>query len=275
MIEMLEIRGLCKDNIWDVASFCMRHPEKEEEYSEGDLERFCEAWRRKQNFLLHKLKDGASAKIVYKAGRPIGFIEYYPIEYSNLELVGRDIMCIWCINVKKQERGKKVGERLLQACLLDSKRKNRKGVAVTCWDPIWMPSAFFKKYGFEEVGKAVGNGVVLFKQSNDVEVPRWIGRGESYEESKQVVGKIVIDLFHTDRCPIHWRNTTLVKDIAAEFGKKVVLNEKNVDNREDMLKHRIAYGVYLNGKILAAGPQAKEIVLRKRIQTELEKLNQL
>jgi len=70
-------------------------------------------------------------------------------------------MVIWCLNVREQERGRNVGERLLQACLYDSERKNRKGVAVTCWDPIWMPSAFFKKYGFVEVGKAVGNGVVF------------------------------------------------------------------------------------------------------------------
>jgi len=239
----------------------------------GDRKRICDAWRRKQKFLLRKLKDGASAQIAYKAGRPIGFIEYYPIEYSNLEVVGQDIMVIWCLNVRVQEWGRNVGERLLQACLFDSKRKNRKGVAVTCWDPIWMPSAFFKKYGFVEVGKAVGNGVVLFKQFDEVEVPRWIGRGRSYEEANQVEGKIVIDLFHTDRCPIHWRNTALVKDVAADFGKRVVLNEVNVDNREDMLKYRIAYNVYLNGKVLAAGPLAKENVLRKRILTELDKLN--
>ena len=52
-----------------------------------DSKRICEAWRRKQKFLLRKLKDGASAQIAYKAGRPIGFIEYYPIENSNLEVV--------------------------------------------------------------------------------------------------------------------------------------------------------------------------------------------
>lgn len=272
---MFDIRELCEDNIWDVASFCMRQPEEEVAYVEGDKERYFEAWRRKQKFLSRKLKDGASAQIAYKAGHPIGFIEYYPIESSNLELVGRDIMVIWCINVKYQERGRKVGERLLQACLLDAMQKNRKGVAVTCWDPVWMPSAFFKKYGFVEVGKAVGNGVVLFKQFDEVEIPRWIGRGGSYDEVNQVEGKIVIDLFHTNRCPIHWRNTALLKDIAADFGKNVIINEVNVDNRENMLKHKIAYSIYLNGKVLAAGPQAKVNVLRKRIQTELEKLNRI
>ncbi len=272
LTEMLEIRGLCKDNIGDVARFCLGYPEVEDWYSKGDRKRISEAWRRKQKFLLRKLKDGASAQIAYKAGRPIGFIEYYPIEFSNLEVVGKDIMVIWCLNEKKQERGKNVGERLLQVCLLDSKRKNRKGVVVTCWDPIWMPSALLKKNGFVEVGKAVGNGVVLFKQFDEVEIPRWIGRGGNYEEAKQVEGKIVIDLFHTDRCLIHIRNTALVKDVAKEFGKRVVLNEVNVDNREDMLKYRIAYRVYLNGKVLAAGHLAKENVLRKRIRSELDKL---
>jgi len=269
---MVEILGLNEENIWDIASFCMKQPEKESWYSEGDVRRFREAWKRKQHFLAQKLEQGVRAKIAYKNGNPIGFIEYYPIEITNLEIIGRDIMTIWCINVAEKERGRGIGEQLLRACLDDSKKLGRKGVAVTCWDPVWMPSAFFRKYDFVKVGKAVGNGVVLFKRFGYVEAPKWIGRGGTYEEAKLIKGRVAIDIFHTDRCPIHWRNTVLVKKIAAEFGDNVILNEYNVDNREDMLKHRIAYSIYINGKVLAAGPQAKESELRNKIQEEVKKL---
>lgn len=49
------------------------------------------------------------------------------------------------------------------------------------------------------------------------------------------------------------------------------MNEYYVDDREDMLKHKIAYSVYLNGKVLAAGPQAKENEIREKIREELRK----
>lgn len=267
---MVQILDLTHENLWHIASFCMKDPEKEEWYSKGDEERIREAWRRKHSFLQKKLAQGARAKIAYKNGKPVGFIEYYPIEITNLEIAGKDIMAIWCINVAENERRKGIGGELLQACLDDSEKLGRKGVAVTCWDPIWMPSRFFKKHGFIEVGKAVGNGVVLFKRFENVENPKWIGRGSIYEEAKLVKEKAIIDIFHSDRCPIHWRNTALIKKVAAEFKDKVKMNEHNVDEREDMLKHRIEYSVYLDGKAIAAGPQVKESKVREKIRKKVK-----
>ena len=38
----------------------------------------------------------------------------------------------------------------------------------------------------------------------DVRSPRWVGRRP---EMAPVQGQVVVDVYHTDRCPIHWRNT--------------------------------------------------------------------
>jgi len=268
---VLQILDLNNKNIWDIACFCLRNPEKEDWYIKGDKRRIQEAWKRKYDFLVEKLREGARGKLAYVDGTIVGFIEYYPIEITNLEIVGKDIMAIWCINVKEEDRGIGVGGKLLEACLDDSKKSGYKGVVVTCWDPLWMPSGFFKEYGFMEVGKAVGNGKVLFKTFEDVENPRWIGRGSTYEDVKKVDGKVAIDIFHTDRCPIHWRNTALIRELAAEFGDKVEIHEYNTDNRADMLEHGIGYSVYLDGKLLAAGPQVKKGYIIERIREKLGK----
>jgi ribosomal protein S18 acetylase RimI-like enzyme len=264
---MLEIRDLSSAILWDVASFCFRHPRRHENYSPGDEERYKEAWEKKRAYLDRMLKRGARAKIAYLKGKPVGFIEYYPIEICNLEVVGRDIMAIWCLDVREKGRG--IGSRLIDACVEDSRNLGRKGVVVTCWDPIWMPRKIFEKSGFAEVGKAVGTGTVLFKEFEKAEAPVWVGRGATYE-TQPVKDKVVVDLFHSDRCPIHWRNTALLKSIIADFGDAVIFNEYNVDERDGMLKHSIQYSAYLNGQTIIAGPVANEEELRSKIKAEAE-----
>jgi hypothetical protein len=266
---MLEIKDLSSATLWDVASFCFRHPRKHQNYSPGDEERYKEAWDKKRAYLESMIKRGARAKIAYRDTNPVGFIEYYPIEICNLEVVGRDIMAIWCLDVREKGRG--IGGKLLDACLEDSRNLGRKGVVVTCWDPIWMPRKIFEKSGFKEVGKAVGAGVLLFNEFEHVETPGWAGRGATYE-TQPAKDKVIIDLFHSDRCPIHWRNTALLKSIIRDFGDVVALNEHNVDERDDMLKHSIQYSAYLNGKALIAGPVADEEELKSKIKAEVGRI---
>ena len=263
---MIEIKGLSEETLWDVASFCYRHPEREKEYVIGDKERFQEGYQRRADYLKKMLSEGGRAQIAHRQGRPLGFIEYYPIEVTNLEVDGRDIMAIWCINVREDERGQGVGSGLIQACLEDARRLGRKGVVVTCWDPLWMPKATFKRHGFAEVGPAGTNGLVLFRAFEQVEAPWWIGRKPAFHP---VEGRLLLEIYHTDRCPIHWRNTQLVKGIAKEFGPAIEVREHPTDDRAEMQRHGTAYSIYLNGELIVAGPLADTVVIRDRIQMEL------
>jgi len=266
---MIQMRGLHTGTLWDVASFCFRHPGKHENHAPGDEQRYREAWERKRAYLERMMKRGARAKIAYLKGEPVGFIEYYPIEICNLEVAGKDVMAIWCLDVREKGRG--IGGKLIEACLEDSRQLGRKGVDVSCWDPIWMPRKIFEKFGFKEAGKVVGAGILLFKEFEPVETPVWVGRGATYE-TQPVEGKVVVDLFHSDRCPIHWRNTALLKSIIRDFGDAIILNEHNVDERQDMLKHSIQYSAYLNGKAIIAGPVADEEDLRTKIKAEVDRM---
>jgi len=260
---MIEIKGLSEDTLWDIASFCYRHPEREKEYAIGDNERFQEGYRRRADYLTRMLPKGARAQIAYEQDRAVGFIEYYPIEVTNLEVDGRDVMAIWCIHVREEERGQGIGSKLIQACLEDTRRLGRKGIVTTCWDPFWMPKAIFERHGFAKVGPAGTNGVVLFKAFEAVEAPRWIGKKPAFHP---VEGQLCLDIYHTDRCPIHWRNTCLVKEIVQEFGPAIEVREHCTDDRAEMRKHGTAYSIYLNDKLIVAGPLADEAVVRDKLQ---------
>jgi ribosomal protein S18 acetylase RimI-like enzyme len=266
---MIEIKGLSEETVWDIASFCYRHPEREQEYAAGDEERFQEGYRRRADYLRRMVPKGARAQIAYEGESPVGFIEYYPIEVTNLEVDGRDVMAIWCINAREEQRGRGIGSMLVEACLQDARQLARRGVVVTCWDPFWMPKAIFERYGFEVVGPAGRNGLVLFKAFQQVEPPKWIG---GKPEFHAVEGRLALDIYHTDRCPIHWRNTQLVKEVAGEFASAVEIRQHPTDDRAEMRKHGTAYSVYLNGEIIAAGPLAEANVIRARFEEKSQEV---
>jgi hypothetical protein len=132
-----------------------------------------------------------------------------------------------------------------------------------------MPRAIFERHGFAEVGPAGANGSVLFKAFEPVETPRWIGRTPAF---RQVEGRVCLDIYHADRCPIHFRNTALITRIAGAYGPAVLVRERCTDERAQMCGHGTAYGVYLNGRLIASGPLADEGKIRARFESELEQL---
>lgn len=159
--DVVEIKDLTVENIWDEAGFCFQQLNPATPYSEGDEERYLEGNKRKAKFLEEKLKRGGRAKIAYRGNNVIGFIEYYPIEIAPMEIVGKDLMVTFCMDVKEKRKG--IGSTLLNACFEDSRKLRRKGVAVTCSDDFWMAQSFFQKQGFIEVVK--GNGCLSFSRS--------------------------------------------------------------------------------------------------------------
>lgn len=260
---MLRVQLLSPDRLWDILDLCPLRADQEETWEPGDAERYRQGQHRRVGFLARKMGEGVRLQVACVDETVAGFIEYHPVEVTNLELAGQDIVAVWCILVRDERRG--VGSALLQACLNDAQAMGRKGVAVTCWDPVWMGRAIFERFGFVEVGPAGRGGTVLFKPFADfakVEPPHWIGRRP---EMELVESKITVDTYHTDRCPIHWRNTALVQEVSREFGDAILWREHWTDEREDMLHYGTAYGVYVNGEPVAAGPP----VTRERVQQTL------
>jgi hypothetical protein len=96
---MIEVCDLTEKNVEDIAAFCGKY-ESNGSPSEAKSEFFMQGIERKKKVLLRKLKRGGRGKIAYKENKPVGFIEYYPIEDAPLNIVGKDIAIIPCMNVK-------------------------------------------------------------------------------------------------------------------------------------------------------------------------------
>ncbi len=266
---MLSIQLLSPERLWDILDFCPLSTDQEETWFPGDTARYRQGQHRRAGFLARKMDEGARLQVAYQDGVVVGFIEYYPIEIANLELVGQDILAIWCTRVRDERQG--IGSALLQACLDDARTMGRRGVAVTCRDPLWMKRAIFERAGFVEVGPAGRNGAVLFRPfTADAEPPRWVGRKPEIET---IPGQVVVDIYHTNRCPIHWRNTAMVAEVAhQELGDKMLWREHWTDEREDMLYYGTAYGVYVNGKLVAAGPPVAQEQVRQVLRETLQEV---
>ena len=267
--NMVEIRDLTFENIWDEAGFCFQQLNPEAPYSEGDKERYLEGKKRKAMFLEEKLKRGGRAKLAYIGSSVVGFIEYYPIEIAPMEIVGKDLMVIFCIDVKEKRRG--IGRTLLNACLEDSRKLGRKGVAVTCAGDHWMAQSFFQKQGFIEAVKGKWMSILL-KKFEEVENPDWL---QGSFEPKLQKGKIVVSIFQNDRCAIIWRNAEVVRKVAEEFKEHVVINEYDTNTRENILKYKEVGAIYVNKRCVVGGPPVKEEEVRVAFEEEILKITKV
>jgi len=256
---MVEIRDLTEENVADLATFC----------SSGEIkgEFFLQGQERKKKLLLEKLKRGGRAKIAYEENKPVGFIEYYPVEDAPMSVVGKDIVIVPCMNVKLDERKKGIGDKLIRACIEDAKSMGRKGVAVqtTNWQDF-MPKTFFEKYGFTNATKSGPIDIFIIK-FEEVEDPRWL---PLLHKQKLVKGKLIIDLFHNDQCPFNWQNSQRVKKVAREFEDRAVVNEFDNNRRENILKYGTQGAIIVNGEYLTTGPPLSEEVIRKTFQEMLK-----
>ena len=51
------------------------------------------------------MEEGTRLQVAYRAGVALGFIEYYPIQATDLELAGQDIVAVWCMLVSEERQG--------------------------------------------------------------------------------------------------------------------------------------------------------------------------
>ena len=55
----MQIENLNEKTAWDVASFCLQNAKQDDWWCEGDKHRIEEAWRKKHEFLISKIGEGA------------------------------------------------------------------------------------------------------------------------------------------------------------------------------------------------------------------------
>jgi len=254
----MEIKNINEKNLKDIVNPCVCEEwiKKFADNNDVNIKRVRESFSKGTELRIEWIKKrlplGYRAKIVYEQERPIGFIDYLPIE-TQKDIAGQDITLINCINVipNSSYRGKGYGKLLLEEAEIDMKKLS-KGVAVIAHShPRWMPVPFFTKRGYEIVDERDGEikEMLMLKAFCSVGPPKFVRQKYDYKP-KPVFGKVVVEIFWSGACPHNLLSVELLKDVLSEFGNKVLIKEVATNDLPSNVikKYGHDFGVYTNGK---------------------------
>ncbi len=211
---------------------------------------------------------GLRAKVALLDGQHAGFAFLIPIEICPCTMTGREVMVMPCLWVIKSAKGNGAGRALLAAAEQETQQQGRKALAtVAFYSDFWfMPAAFFEKMGFT-VARREGKDAILWKVYDpSAEAPGFLKGGYEFTP---VPGKVVVDLFHFSFCLTVGVEAQRVREVAGEFGDRVVLNEHCADDQDVLLRCRRPRGIFINGKEIGWGYEAPRDGIRKAIAEAL------
>ncbi len=222
----------------------------------------------RESWLKDTLAKGLSVKVaVDNSGRPIGFAHCLPIELGTWGMSGKDLMTVPCLTLKYKrvyncEQGSGIGRALMES-VEEEARKNKKGVAVLAYDnDFWfMPFSFFKYLGYKEVARQ-GDTVIMLKAFEPVDPP--VMHNVNYRHNS-VSGKVVVDAFWNSICLTSVMEIHHVREVCAEYGDKVILNEFDCSNKSILEKYQVSRALFINGVFKCWGYAAPWDELRKVI----------
>lgn len=236
--------------------------------------------KRRLVWLKNMHEKGLRVKVVYVDGEIAGFLNMMPMEHSSMGPLGDDLMVVWCLTVPKEFKGRGAGRALMEAAEEEARRQGKKGLVTYGyrWDFWFMPASFLEKHGFEPVDSRsfnpeeesdeVAEMVLLWKPfDNSAQPPRF---PESTYEFKPVPGKVVVDLFWDISCQTTNTEGRRVKEVAEEFGDKVVLNEHPTHDHDVFMKYQKHRGIFINGKEIGWGHEAPKEGVREAILKAME-----
>jgi predicted GNAT family acetyltransferase len=126
------------------------------------------------------------------------FIEYAPLEFAWVPVVGANYVFIYCLWVSGSFKGKGYGKELLGYCIEDAKRQGKSGVCVISSKkkmPFLSEKKFMQKYGFETVD-VIGADYELLALSFDGTKPQF-----SECAKKQSIASKTLTVYCGLQCP--------------------------------------------------------------------------
>lgn len=254
----MEIKSINDKNLKDIVvpCVCEEWVKKFVENNNVNIEKVREGFSKGAKLRIDWVKKclplGYGAKIAYQQERPIGFVDYLPIE-TQKDIAGQDITLINCINIipNYSYRGKGYGGLLLEEVEIEAKKLSRVIAVIAHNHQKWMPVSFFIKSGYkvvDERGSEIRE-MLMLKAFCPVRPPKFVKQKYEYKP-KPISGKVVVEIFWSGMCPHNLLSTELLKAVLSEFGNKVLIKEiATNDLPSDMLKkYGHGYGVYINGK---------------------------
>jgi N-acetylglutamate synthase-like GNAT family acetyltransferase len=203
-----------------------------------------------------------------------GMIQYMPIEETHVS--GKDLYFIYCIWVHGHKQGvgnfqkKGVGTLLLESAENDALSLGAKGMAA--WGlslPFWMKESWFIIHGYKKADKN-GLTVLLWKTFTDnITPPKWIKRSGKIDLVKN---KVTITYFINGWCPAQNIAYERAKRASDEFKDKVIFNEINTLDKDNLRKWGIVDGLFIDGKQIQTGPPPSYDKIKKIIEKKIKKL---
>ena len=199
--------------------------------------------------------EGLRVFVASVEGKLVGFVYVLPIEVSPWGPLGKDLLVVPCLWVLPDEQKQGAGRALMEAAEAEACRQGAKGIVTTghYHDFRFMPASFFEKLGYK-VARREGKTALLWKRFDEsAEPPAFLERTYDFVP---VPGKVVIDLFHTTFCQTSDVEAQRVREVAADFGNSVVLNEYPAEDRETRQRYQLPRGIFINGEEIGWGYEA-------------------
>ena len=178
---------------------------------------------------------------------PMGLLEFIPIEYALEPVEGAECLFIDCMWVLPPFWLKGIGKSLIESFI--EKAKKYGGASVITYDGDrwfgtsikYMPSSFFKRFGFKEVDRD-GSRVLLSLDLGSSIKPKFIiPKFKSSINNKN----LNLDIFFNSQCP--WSKymiNTIKKGVSKYFN--INLNIINTNERELVEELGVSRGICLN-----------------------------
>jgi len=201
-------------------------------------------WRWYQTYL------GLRTLVAYIGPRPVGHIEFMPIEHAPRSAAGERLMMINCILVAREFRGRGVGKGLLKAAE-DEARVRMDGMAVVSYaDDDWLPASFFEHMGYRLQAEK-GEELLLTKSFTGIRPPYFL---PVRYDPQPVPGRVQVDFFHCSQCPLSGCSLRKIKRAARKRSRPVDVRVFETCERAEVERWGIARAVYVDGQRVEGPP---------------------
>ncbi len=230
--------------------------------------------RRRAKLLRDLVEKGGVVKAALLGGEHVGFAYGVPIELSSWGPIGEGLMVIPCLYGMERGAKKGIGRVLIESIEEVAQNAGFLGATITGFrDPPgaeWLlPVAFFEHIGYEEIDHR-GRYVLLWKPfSEEATRPRFLKPAYTFDP---VEGEVIVDLFWNGFCQTSGIEAARVREVCAEFGERVTLNEFCGEDHDVLLSCGIPRAIYVNGQEIGWGYEAPKDGIRKAIEGALAEL---
>jgi hypothetical protein len=167
-----------------------------------DKPEFASANAKRERWFDEMFRKGLRGWVAFQDGKPIGYVEYLPIEAAPYPVTGRNAHFLTCLWVLPQHMHLGAGGSLLAACIGDSPH----GVATIAYGVDHKPVEFFTHFGFRVVEQLHG-ATLLAYGTEDVQLQR------AYYRAHESSNHLAIDVMYNPECP--WSTLTAERVMAA------------------------------------------------------------